>query len=90
MATRMLTDVLAEAGPAAVDWPEWVRVASRGQRRMLLSCRDGATVFSGTYLTDDALLTAMTRPPMVLTDAGFALGGASAFGARTTCSSSAS
>jgi TetR/AcrR family tetracycline transcriptional repressor len=73
MATTMLRDQLVDTPQPSVGWPEWMRTAADGLRRMLLSYRDGAKVFSGTYLTDDSVLAAMEIPLRVLTDAGFSL-----------------
>jgi AcrR family transcriptional regulator len=76
MATTMLRDQV-HAGeatpPAAESWQGWMAEVARGMRRMLLSYRDGAKVFSGTYITDDAVLTSMEAPLRTLTGAGFPL-----------------
>jgi TetR/AcrR family transcriptional regulator, tetracycline repressor protein len=78
MATTMLRDLLEETEPPDPDqsWREWVAGSARSLRRMLLGHRDGAKVFSGTYLTDDALFGAQELPLRKLTDAGFSLGDA--------------
>jgi len=78
MATTMLRDLLEETEPfgRGRSWAEWVAGSARGLRRMLLGYRNGAKVFSGTYLTDDALLGAQELPLRKLTDAGFSLGDA--------------
>ncbi len=52
---------------------EYLTGSARALRRALLAHRDGAKVFSGTYLTDDALLESMETPRRVLTTAGFSL-----------------
>ena len=41
--------------PPGDPWTEYVVGSAWGLRRMLLGYRDGAKVFSGTYLTDDSL-----------------------------------
>jgi AcrR family transcriptional regulator len=84
MATAMLKDSLAEVdtiAPFAGTWRDFaVRYAS-GLRRMLLSHRDGAKVFSGTYLTDPTVFGAMhfaldvfVREGFSARDAALALG----------------
>ena len=75
MATTMLRDLIEEAEDSGEDpgWAGWISGSARGLRRMLLGYRDGARVFSGTYLTDDALLAAQEAPLRKLTDAGFSL-----------------
>jgi AcrR family transcriptional regulator len=75
MATTMLRDLLAEDARSSLDfpWGEWMAASMQALRRMLLRYRDGAKVFSGTYLTDDSLLEAMELPLRKLTDAGFSL-----------------
>jgi AcrR family transcriptional regulator len=75
MATVMLGDLVAETSPApeTADWLEYLTGSARALRRALLAHRDGAKVFSGTYLTDDALLESMETPLRVLTTAGFSL-----------------
>jgi TetR/AcrR family tetracycline transcriptional repressor len=75
MATTMLRDLIAEGGLPDTDlpWPDYLAQTGRVLRRMLLAHRDGAKVFSGTYLTDDALLAAQEEPLRVLTAAGCSL-----------------
>jgi TetR/AcrR family transcriptional regulator, tetracycline repressor protein len=75
MATTMLRDLLMETGAPAPGepWEKFVVGSARNLRRMLLARRDGAKVFSGTYLTDDSLLEWTEFPLRVLTDAGFSL-----------------
>lgn len=75
MATTMLEDVrqdLVEISPE-LPWAEWMAAAMHVLRRMLLRHRDGAKVFSGTYLTDDRSLEALELPLRVLTSAGFSV-----------------
>jgi TetR/AcrR family transcriptional regulator, tetracycline repressor protein len=72
MATTVLVDSLdTYAPPASGDWVELAETYGRGLRAMLLSHRDGAKMFSGTYLTDDSVYASMERAIRVLTDAGF-------------------
>ena len=76
MGTAMLRDLVIDAPDtpeAAGDWQEWMTGAASSLRRMLLSYRDGAKVFSGTYVTDDSVLASMEVPLRVLTEAGFTL-----------------
>jgi len=61
---------------AGMTWQEWGVEYGRGLRRMLLRYRDGAKVFSGTYLIDDAMFEAMEISLRKFVDAGFALGDA--------------
>lgn len=51
---RVADDI--DAMPADQPWQEDVRGFARIERRWLLAYRDGAKAFSGTYLTDPALL----------------------------------
>jgi TetR/AcrR family transcriptional regulator, tetracycline repressor protein len=75
MATTIIRDhVLAgDVSPDLEPWQDWMVEVGRGLRRMLLSYRDGAKVVSGTYVTDDAVLTSMETPLQRLAGAGFSL-----------------
>ena len=75
MATTMLKDLLAEDAKfsAELPWTEWTAQGMQALRRALLRYRDGAKVFSGTYLTDDALLETHELPLRKLTNAGLSL-----------------
>jgi TetR/AcrR family transcriptional regulator, tetracycline repressor protein len=75
MATTMLRDLAQASGPPdpAQPWTEWMAESGRSLRQMLLGYRDGARVFSGTYLTDDTLYEAMELALRKLTSAGFSL-----------------
>jgi TetR/AcrR family transcriptional regulator, tetracycline repressor protein len=75
MATTMLRDLLekSESPDLNQPWAKWMAESARGLRRMLLGYRDGAKVFSGTYLTDDTLYEAQELALQKLTDAGFSL-----------------
>ena len=79
MATTMLRDLLAAAGPVdrAMGWREFMTASCGGLHAMMLGRRDGARVFSGTYLTDDSLVGSGEVALSVLTRAGFALRDAS-------------
>ncbi len=73
---EMATSVLAEAieemlpGPEG-DWPDWALHLGRGIRRVLLRHRDGAKMFSGTYLTNSSLFVPIEAALRRLVDAGF-------------------
>ncbi|EMD21687.1 TetR/AcrR family transcriptional regulator C-terminal domain-containing protein [Amycolatopsis azurea] len=56
MATQMYADAMPGRVPEGLGERETLEVASRGMRRMMLAYRDGAKVFSGTFMTDDDLL----------------------------------
>ena len=75
MATTMMRDLVDGASvPASGEpWQAFVMDSTRRLRQMLLAYRDGAKVFSGTYLTDDTLLAWTEVPLRVLTQAGFSL-----------------
>ncbi|MDI2125213.1 TetR/AcrR family transcriptional regulator C-terminal domain-containing protein [Yinghuangia seranimata] len=72
MATTMLRDMPPpEAPPGELPWQDWITRMATGHRAALLRYRDGAKVFSGTYITDDTLLSRLEAPLAVLVDAGF-------------------
>ena len=73
MATTVLVDSLAKFGVPTepMSWTEFVETYGRGLRATLLSHRDGAKMYSGTYLTDDSVYESMERAIRILTDAGF-------------------
>ncbi|RXR26219.1 TetR family transcriptional regulator [Oerskovia turbata] len=76
MAVTMLRDLVdgdewSEATVAGMPWPDCVRDSASSLRRMLLAHRDGARVFGGTLVTDEALRDAVECPMGVLTSAGF-------------------
>lgn len=75
MAATMLRDLLAEGTFSSTElpWAEWMSLSMKGLRRMMLRYRDGARVFSGTYLADDSLLEGLEAPLRVMTNAGFTL-----------------
>ncbi|MDF2848647.1 MAG: TetR family transcriptional regulator, partial [Oerskovia sp.] len=61
-----------EATLVGSPWQDCVRDSATNLRRMLLAHRDGARVFSGTLVTDEALRDAVEGPLGILTSAGFA------------------
>jgi len=72
MATCVLADAMAEILPGeGGGWPEWAVYFGNGVRRMLLRYRDGAKMFSGTYLTDSSLFAGMEMALRRFVDAGF-------------------
>lgn len=74
MATAMLKKLI-ESGGLEIEgtWQESTSETCRRLRQMLLAYPDGAKIFSGTYLTDDALLASMELPLQRLTQAGLTL-----------------
>jgi hypothetical protein len=52
------------------DWPDWAMHLGHGIRRMLRH-RDGAKMFSGTYLTNSALYLPIEAALRRLVEAGF-------------------
>ena len=75
MATEVLRRAMRENASLEVltDWREWAADTYRGLRRILLQYRDGAKMFSGTYLTDAELYAPMERNLRRITGAGFTL-----------------
>jgi TetR/AcrR family transcriptional regulator, tetracycline repressor protein len=75
MATTMLRDLLEKTEPPGPgqSWAECMAESARGLRQMMLGYRDGAKVFSGTYLTDPTLYEPMELALRKLTDAGFSV-----------------
>lgn len=61
MATTMLADNVRTMAPPPdeQDWAAWAHMYGSSYRRMLLEHRDGAKMFSGTYLTDRSLYEPM-------------------------------
>jgi TetR/AcrR family tetracycline transcriptional repressor len=76
---EMATEVLRQSmhKSAALDtihhWSEWARAYYGSLRKTLLAYRDGARMFSGTYLTDAELYAPMEASLRRLTGAGFTL-----------------
>jgi len=73
MATRVWAEIVAEVDrlPADTPWDEAMRAYAHAARRHLLAHRDGARLFSGTYLTDDDLLRGTERRLARLVANGF-------------------
>jgi AcrR family transcriptional regulator len=75
MATQVMRE-LTEQLPvydAARGWQDWCFQFGSGLRRTLLNYRDGARMFSGTYLTDASLYEAMEANLRTLVSNGFSL-----------------
>lgn len=75
MATQVFREALNEAPvfDAEQTWTDWAKSYCVGLRRILLRYREGAKMFSGTYLTDATLYTPMEASLKKLTGAGFTL-----------------
>jgi TetR/AcrR family transcriptional regulator, tetracycline repressor protein len=73
MATEIWRQVAAEVAalPAGWPWPELMAAFAAITRRALLAHRDGAKVFSGTYLTDASVLEAQEAWLARMTGEGF-------------------
>jgi AcrR family transcriptional regulator len=67
MATQMYRD--ADHGEASEDWAKLLITRAWAARRMMLSYRDGAKVYSGSYFTDETTPDAYHRQQLVA--AGF-------------------
>jgi AcrR family transcriptional regulator len=65
--------VKSSAFDAIQDWHDWASATYSSLRKTLLAYRDGAKMFSGTYLTDVDLYAPMEASLRRLTDAGFTL-----------------
>jgi TetR/AcrR family tetracycline transcriptional repressor len=78
MATELWRRIMGELAslPPDASWREGMEVFAAVLRRSLLSHRDGAKMFSGTYFTDVAVLTEQERGLERLVEAGFSLRGA--------------
>jgi TetR/AcrR family transcriptional regulator, tetracycline repressor protein len=75
MATQVLREALEEAPAfdATQTWQDWALNYCLGLRRTLLRYREGAKMFSGTYLTDPSLYAPMEASLRKLTNSGFSL-----------------
>jgi len=75
MGTEVLRKVLCEmpASDPALSWQDWGLNYCVGLRRTLLRYREGARMFSGTYLTDASLYAPMEESLKKFTGAGFDL-----------------
>jgi AcrR family transcriptional regulator len=75
MATQVFAEAVREAPPFDENqpWQDWARNYCLGLRSTLLRYREGAKMFSGTYLTDAELYAPMDASLRKLTSAGFTL-----------------
>jgi AcrR family transcriptional regulator len=75
MATQVFREALQEAPvfDAAQTWQDWALSYCLGLRRTLRRYREGAKMFSGTYLTDATLYAPMDASLRKLTSGGFTL-----------------
>ena len=75
MGTQVLRQALDQAPTfdAAQSWQDWALNYCLGLRRTLLRYREGARMFSGTYLTDPSLFAPMEDSLRKLTGSGFTL-----------------
>jgi len=74
MATHVLVESVGRMLPGTQrDWPAWAMRFGQEMRRMLLRHRDGAKMFSGTYLTDSSVFESMEFTLRKFVDAGFSL-----------------
>ena len=75
MATQVLRESIEKSASLdkLSDWREWAAASYVGLRKILLRYREGAKMFSGTYLTDAELFAPMEANLRRMTDAGFTL-----------------
>jgi AcrR family transcriptional regulator len=75
MATQVFRQSYQESAAleAMPEWREWAIACSQALRKTLLRYRDGAKMFSGTYLTDAELYSPMEANLRRLTGEGFTL-----------------
>lgn len=75
MAARVLRESMEETRDLdeLADWREWAGAYYVRLRSVLLRYRDGARMFSGTYLTDVDLYAPMEASLRRLTESGFTL-----------------
>ena len=75
MATEVMRRALRENAhlEALTNWQDWAAAFYLGLRKTLLQYRDGAKMFSGTYLTDTDLFAPMELNLRRLTAIGFTL-----------------
>jgi TetR/AcrR family transcriptional regulator, tetracycline repressor protein len=75
MATQVFREAVNEAPrlDESQSWQDWASMYCIGLRRTLLRYREGAKIYSGTYLTDPALYAPMEASLRKLTNSGFTL-----------------
>ncbi|MGW6277169.1 TetR/AcrR family transcriptional regulator C-terminal domain-containing protein [Kribbella sp. NPDC055071] len=62
-----------EAPRKGIDWTEWLTGRARALRQMMLTYRDGARVFAGSYMDESDLPRSVELTLATLVDAGFTL-----------------
>jgi TetR/AcrR family transcriptional regulator, tetracycline repressor protein len=55
------------------DWTDWIADRVRSMRQMMLSYRDGARVFAGTYVSESELPRSIELTLSTMVDAGFSV-----------------
>jgi TetR/AcrR family tetracycline transcriptional repressor len=75
MATQVYREGFQSLGlpPESLPWKDWCRQYASAERQLLLRYRDGARMFSGTYLMDPVLFAPMEASLRKLTRDGFSL-----------------
>lgn len=75
MATHVFREGFRHLGVPArnLPWQDWCRQIASAERQLLLRYRDGAKMFSGTYLTDPEMYRPMEVALQKLTAEGFSL-----------------
>jgi AcrR family transcriptional regulator len=75
MATQVFRESYQESAALATlhSWPDWASACAQALRKTLLRYREGAKMFSGTYLTDAELYAPMEANLRRLTREGFTL-----------------
>jgi TetR/AcrR family transcriptional regulator, tetracycline repressor protein len=78
MATQVFREGFRDLGlpPKDLPWQDWCRRLAAAERQMLLRYREGARMFSGTYLTDATMYAPMEASLEKLTHDGFSLAAA--------------
>jgi TetR/AcrR family transcriptional regulator, tetracycline repressor protein len=78
MATQVFREGFRDLGmpPKDLPWQDWCRQSAAAERKMLLRYREGAKMFSGTYLTDATMYAPMEASLQKLTADGFPLAAA--------------
>jgi TetR/AcrR family transcriptional regulator, tetracycline repressor protein len=78
MSTQVFREGFRDLGlpPEDLPWQDWCRRLAAAERQLLLRYREGARMFSGTYLTDASLYAPMEASLQKLTADGFSLASA--------------
>ncbi|QNE21425.1 TetR family transcriptional regulator [Kribbella qitaiheensis] len=62
-----------EAPRKNTDWADWIGDRVRAMRRMMLTYRDGARVFAGSYIAESELPRSIELTLATMVDAGFSV-----------------